>query len=120
MYYFDSFKAVSIIALGDFLTRIEVLIGMVFSIDMYVRFCVAYYAVSSGLANIFKIEYKKLAVPAGLLIMALAAVLFINMLEMYLWNDVYKYFAFPYQDRACPNLMLIVAESKYARRRPQK
>jgi spore germination protein KB len=118
MYYFTSFTAVSVIALGDFLTRIEVLIGLVFSIDLYVRFCVAYYAVSAGLSNIFKIDYKKLAVPAGLLIISLAAILFENMLEMYLWNDVYKYFAFPFQV-ALPLLMFIVAEIKARRKKKE-
>lgn len=116
MYYFTSYTAVSVISLGEFVTRIEVLIGMVFAVDMYVKFCVCYYAVSSGLGNTFKIAYKNLAVPAGLLIMSMACILFENMLEMYLWSSVYKYFAFPFQVMI-PLLMFAVAEIKNHRKK---
>ncbi|AHF09347.1 GerAB/ArcD/ProY family transporter [Dehalobacter restrictus] len=112
MFYFASYAAVSVISLGEFFTRIEVLIGLAFLLDLFVKLCVCMFAASMGISKIVNIKnYKELAIPVGLLMMTLAIILFANILEMYDWLDIYKYFALPFQV-ILPLIILAGAEIK--------
>ncbi|RJE47242.1 hypothetical protein A7K50_04535 [Dehalobacter sp. MCB1] len=111
-FYFASYAAVSTISLGEFFTRIEVLIGLAFLLDLFVKLCVCIFAASIGISKIVNIKnYKELAIPVGLLMMTLAIILFANILEMYDWLDIYKYFALPFQV-ILPLIILAGAEIK--------
>ena len=112
MYYFASYTTVSVISLGDFFTRIEVLIGLAFLLDLFVKQCVCMFAASIGVSKIFNIKnYKNLAIPTGLFMLTLASILYPNTLEMYKWIDVYKYYALPFQV-VLPLMIFIGAEIK--------
>ena len=112
MYYFSSYATVSIISLGDFLSRIEVLIGMAFLLDLFVKLCVCMFAASMGIAKLIAINnYKNLSVPVGLLMMTLAPILYSNSIQMYDWLDVYKYYALLFQV-VLPLMILAGAEIK--------
>ena len=98
MFYFASYTTVSVISLGEFFTRMEVLIGMAFLLDLFVKLCVCMFAASMGISKLLNIgNYKNMAIPTGLLMMTLAAIIFSNTLEMYNWLDTYKYYALPFQ-----------------------
>lgn len=109
MYYFASYTAVSVISLGEFFSRIEVLIGLAFLLDLFVKLCVCMFAASKGLAVLFNQASGDMAVPAGLLMLTLAGILYANTLEMYDWIDVYKYCALPFQV-VLPLIIFIGAE----------
>ena len=105
MYFFPSYTTVSVISIGEFFTRIEVLIGIAFLLDLFVKLCVCMFAASIGTARLFNLDvYKKIVVPVTLLMLTLAGILYENTLEMYLWFDIYKYYAIPFQliFPACP------------------
>lgn len=98
MYYYTSYTAVSIIALGEFFTRIEVLIGLAFVIDLFLKVCVCFFSASLGVAKLFGVpDFRSLIVPIGLLMIALANILYKNTLESFDWLEVYKYYALPFQ-----------------------
>jgi len=110
MFFFPSYEAVSVISLGEFFSRIEVLIGIAFLIDVYVKLCVFMTSAAMGASKLFCIpEYRNIAAPVGLLMLTLAAILYENIVEMYDWIEVYKYYAFPLQI-ILPVIILIVAE----------
>jgi len=68
MFYFASYAAVSVISLGEFFTRIEVLIGLAFLLDLFVKLCVCMFAASMGISKIENIKnYKELAIPVEIL-----------------------------------------------------
>ena len=98
MYYFPSYEAVSVLSLGDFFTRFEVLIGIVFTFGGFVKTTVCLFSASTGIAKLANIRnYKNLAVPAGLLIVTLAGIIYSNTLQMVDGINTYKYFALPFQ-----------------------
>jgi spore germination protein KB len=112
MYYFSSYTSVSVISLGDFFSRIEVLIGLAFLLDLFVKLCVSMFAASIGVSKLFKnVGYKEIIVPVGLLMLTLAGIIYSNTLEMYNWIDVYKYYAFPIQV-VLPVMIFVGAEVK--------
>ncbi len=112
LFYFSSYTVVSVISLGDFFTRIEVLIGIAYLIDLFVKLCVCMFAASTGMAKLLNIaEYKNIAFPIGLLMITLAGIIYSNTLEMFEWLKVYKYYALPFQV-IFPLIILIGAEIK--------
>jgi spore germination protein KB len=112
MYYFSSYTAVSVISLGEFFSRIEVLIGLAFLLDLFVKLCVCMFAVAMGFSKLAGLpDHKSMAFPAGLLMMALAAILFTNTVEMFEWLNIYKYFALPFEV-VLPLMIFIAAEFK--------
>jgi spore germination protein KB len=107
MYYFASYQCVSIISVGDFFTRIEVLIGIDLMLGGFTKVCVCVYASSLGMAKIFNIQDQKtMAIPCGL-IMIMLAIMFYPI--EYTWLNMYRIYAFPFQV-IFPVMMWIGAE----------
>lgn len=111
--YFPSFSAVSIINIGDFLQRMEVLVTVVFLSTGFIKISMCLYAASNGLAKVFNLgSHKSLVAPVGLLMMNLSMFIYKNIMEMQSWaTDIYKYYAFPFQV-ILPVVVLIAAEIK--------
>lgn len=110
--YFPSYSAISIIALGDFLTRIEVLIGIVFMFGGFVKICVCMFAATIGISKLINVpDDRKLAVPVGLLMITLAMIIYTNTSQMFDWIRIYKYYALPFQV-ILPLIILVGAEIK--------
>ena len=98
MYFYPSYTATSVISLGEFFTRTEVFIGIALLLVIFFKISVCMFAASIGAARLFNLDtYQKMAVPVSLLMLTLAGLLFENALEMYLWTDVHKYYAIPFQ-----------------------
>lgn len=111
-YYFPAYIVISVISLGEFFTRIDVLVSLAIVLDTFVKLCVCMVAAAAGLSKLFNQKgYKDLAVPAGLLMLTLAGILYSNTIEMYDWLEAYKYYAFPFQV-ILPLVILAGAEIK--------
>lgn len=68
LYYFPSYQAVSVISIGDFFTRVEVLIGINLMLAGFIKVCVCLYTASVGLTKVLHFSSQKLAIVPCLLI----------------------------------------------------
>jgi len=110
--YYPSFSAIRSIHLGDFLERFEGTIAANTLIAGFVKTSVCLFAASKGISKVFNFDdYKKMAFPCGLLIIATGLIIFKNTMDMFEQIDLYKYYALPFQV-AFPILILIMAEIK--------
>lgn len=98
-FHFPTYTAVSLINIGDFLQRIEILVSVVFLFAGFIKISICLLAVSKGIASILRISsYRDLVVPIGLLMMILSYIIYESITEMTDWAfNVYKFYAFPFQ-----------------------
>jgi spore germination protein KB len=112
IFYFPSYSAVSIISIGDFLTRFEALVAINYMFTGLVKVSVCLFAAAIGMAKIFNVQnYKTMAYPAGLLMITLATIVYKNTAEMFDWLTTYSYYALPFQV-ILPLIILAGAEIK--------
>lgn len=70
---FPSYSAVSTVALGEFFTRIEVLIGIVLLLGGIIKVCVMLFCFASGFAKVFSLkDYEPLGAACGVLLLTTA------------------------------------------------
>ncbi len=82
MLYYPSYIAISLINIGDFLDRIEVLISTVFVIGAFVKITVCLYAASLGMSKVLSIgDSKSFAAPLGLLMIVLSQFVYQNIMD---------------------------------------
>jgi spore germination protein KB len=110
--YFPSYTSTGIIAIGDFFSRMEVLVAISFLLAGLVKICVCVFAATMGIAKIFNMkDNKSLATAATLLMLTLALIIYKSTMEMFAFIDIYKYYAFPFQV-ILPLIILAGAEIK--------
>lgn len=110
--YYSSYEAVKVTSLGAFFQRFEVIIGVNLLLCGFVKISVCLLAASKGVAKLFNIhDYKKIAVPVGLLMMLFSVIVYSSMMEMFGWIITYKYYALPFQV-ILPLITWIIAEIK--------
>jgi len=110
MYYFPSDQAVSVISVGDFFTRMEVIIGLNLMLAGVIKVCVCLYAASLGLAKVMNIKNQKsLIVPCCLLMVTVAGLIYSSTQDMTAWIKIYPVYAIPFQ-ALLPAITLIGAE----------
>lgn len=108
--YFPSYVAVRIIELGDFLARFEGLISSNFLLAGILKISVCLLAAAKGLSVLFGFNRHRLMVmPAGILAMGICAIVYKNMMDMFLFLKYYPYYAFPFQV-LIPLLVWVVGE----------
>lgn len=118
VFLFPSFEAVSVVALGDFFTRIEVLIGINLLMAGFLKNCVMLTTVCIGIAKTFGYrDYEPFVAPCALLIMALSEIVQDNTEQLFQWIRYFSYFSIPFQV-LLPVLVLIVGTVRKRRRRP--
>lgn len=117
--FFPSYIAVSLIHLGDFLQRIELLVSVVFLFAGFTKISMCLLAASKGVASIFGIDdYREIVTPIALLMIALSIILYSNIMEMMEWVfKTYKFYAFPFQV-ILPFIIWIFAEVKNKKLHP--
>lgn len=110
---FPSYRAIRLISVGNFIQRMEILIGMAYTLSGFIKCCICLYAVTKGIASIFNIEdYHKIVAPFGLLMALFSGIIYSSSMEMVEWaTDLYKYYAIPFQI-ILPIIILITAEIK--------
>lgn len=115
--YFPSYVAARIINLGDFLSRIEGSISVNFILAGITKITVCLLAASKGLAKLFGAgDYRRLIMPAGFLAVALAMIIYNNIMEMFGFIKYYAIYAAPFEV-LLPALLWIVSEIR-AKRAP--
>jgi spore germination protein KB len=121
-FYFPAYWSLSLISLGDFFTRIEVLIGVNLVFAGSIEFFACLYSASLGVTRLFNFKNQKEAVvPCSLLILTLAGLLYSNSIEMTVALRYYPYYAVLFQV-IIPVIVLIGAEIKKRKNfpKPQK
>lgn len=115
--YFPSYTAVRIIDVGEFFSRVEGSIAMNFILAGIVKITVCLMAASKGIARLFGLQnYREVVLPVSLLAVALCAIVYKNVMEMFDFLDIYQYYAIPFQI-IIPMMIWIVGEVKLRRER---
>lgn len=110
---FPSYDAVSVIIAGGFISRIEGVIGANLLMAGFVKVSICLMVASKGVAKLFNAEdYRPYVAPLGLMMVALASIVYKNTMEMFDFLPVYAYYAFPFEV-IIPIALCIVAEVKF-------
>lgn len=109
VYAFPSYEAVSVIQLGTFFTRIEVLIGINLMLAGFVKAGVLVFSSCDGLTKIFGFrDTVPLVVPVSLLLLTMAMVVHRDAVEMFRWlGNYFDLFTLPFHV-FLPILVLLV------------
>jgi spore germination protein KB len=93
LFYFPSYESVSIISVGDFFSRIEVLIGIDLLLSGFIKTCVCLYTASLGLTKILNIQKQNsVVIPCALLIITISGMLYassITNMEFFKYYPIY-------------------------------
>jgi spore germination protein KB len=97
--YFPAYSTVARIKIGDFLQRLEIIVGLLFTVASIVKVALCLLASCKGLAKIFEQEdYRFIVTPMALLMFCLANILYENIMELVGWtSQVWRYYALPFQ-----------------------
>lgn len=110
MYMFPSYTAVSIISIGDFFTRVEVLIGINLLLTGFFKVCVLlFFSCKSFSTALGFQDYEPLAGACGILILSTALLIFCNTEEMFNWSKYFAAFSLPLQ-LFVPAVLLIIGK----------
>jgi spore germination protein KB len=93
--YFPSYVMVSLISIGDFLERIEVIMGAVLFMGAFVKIAVFLYNFSLGVSKLLNMgDYRKFSAPCGMLLIALSLLASPNILsDVVFVSTAYPYYA---------------------------
>lgn len=118
MLYYPSYIAISLINIGDFLDRIEVLISTVFIIGAFVKITVCLYVASLGVSKVLSIgDSKSFAAPLGLLMIVLSQFVYANVIDSENFvAHYYPYYAAPFSV-VLPALLWLLAELRRLRQK---
>lgn len=114
---FTSYNATSVIIAGGFISRIENVVGANLLLAGLVKVGVCLLAASLGFSTLLgDRDFRPYVAPLGLIMAALASIIYENMLEMFNFLSAYPYYAFPFQV-ILPVALCIGAEIKHAVRK---
>lgn len=111
--YFPSYTAVSRIAIGDFLQRMELTVVVVLVFGVVIKSSLCLLVSSIGIAKLFNLhDYRSIVIQTGILMVYLSYTVYVSTFEMRNWAvEVYPYYAFPFQVIS-PLIILLFAEIK--------
>lgn len=115
----NSFEAVRLINIGEFLTRIELVVALNYTSSLFIKVCVLYYVTLNALSQLLRIgQNSSLILPLGSIAIVFAAVKVESAIMHTVWGAQYAaVFSFP-----CtilfPLLMVIVAAARKLRTKP--
>lgn len=111
--YFSSYVSASLINIGNFFQRVEILSAGTLLICALVKLTIALFASCKGFAHALRIEdHKTIAVPIGLMAIILSAISFEGINEILTWLSSYPYMAIPALI-GIPIIMWIISEVKH-------
>lgn len=116
-FYFPSYEVVSMIAIGDFLQRIEVSVSAIFIFGAFIKASICLLAACKGIGKMFNLkDYRTIAIQVGLLMIYFSYTIYDNVMEMRYWAfKIYSYYAFP-MEVILPLIIWILAEIKVRNR----
>ena len=95
---YPSYACVSILSIGDFFTRMEVLIGINLFLAGFIKVSVCLYTSSLGIAKVLHIQdQKSVVVPCALLMGTLSTMLYSNSMDLSNWLKIFQFYAIPYE-----------------------
>ena len=72
-----SYQVARIINVGEFITRMEILIALLLLFNEFVKICIMYYTTVLSIAQFFKLRsYKPLVIPVGIISIVLSIIMF--------------------------------------------
>lgn len=95
--YFPTYITVSLISLGDFFQRIQILVSILFLLCGFIEICICLISASKGISRIFNLkDYKLLLIPCAILIINLSYFVFDSPIDFFRplkgFNHYYKIF----------------------------
>lgn len=82
IHFFPSYQVARLVNVGEFITRIEILIALVLIFNEFVKICIMYYATVLSIAQFFKLRsYKSLVIPVGIISIVLSIIMFASPAE---------------------------------------
>ncbi len=109
-YMFPSYNAASVIAIGDFILGVEVIVGFYVLIAGFVRICMLLYTMSSAFAVVFRFhDYEPLVIPCGLLAITMSLFVHRDTADLFSFLPYYPAYSFPMQV-VLPLLLLAVGK----------
>ncbi len=110
--YFPSFVAARIINIGDFFARIEGFISINFLMSGIFKISVCLFAATTGIAKLLGItNFKRFILPVSMLMMAFCEIVYKNIMDMFSWFKIYRFYVIPFQI-ILPLLLWVLAEIK--------
>lgn len=117
--YFPSYLAVRIVEVGDFFARIESSISSNFILAGILKQSACLLAASKGIVRLFRLPCEQTFVlPAGMLALALCAILYQSTMEMMAFLEYYFYYSLPFQV-IIPLIVWVAAEIHTRRQKKQ-
>jgi len=113
--YFASYNAARIIELGEFFTRIEATISIIYILAGITKITVCLLSATKGIAKMFSADYNKLIIPCGLIVLSLCPLTYENVIDMFAALHYYPYYVLPFQT-ILPIIIWIGAEIKTPRK----
>ena len=126
-YMFPSYNAASVIAVGDFILGVEVIVGVYVLIAGFVRLCVLLYTTGSAFAAVFRFQdYEPMIIPCGVLAITAAMLVHRDTADLFSFLNYYPFYSLPMQT-LLPFLLLAVGKirqktgplKKLRRKKPQ-
>ena len=116
--YFPSFNMARTIHIGEFLSRIEGSISVNLVLAGITKISVCLICAAKGISSLFQIKnFKHMILPMALLAMALSAILYKNIIEMFAFLKYYNIYAVPFQ-LFIPVIIWIAAERFVKKKKP--
>lgn len=114
--YFPSYSSVARLKVGDFLQRLEILVGLVFTVASTVKVALCLLASCKGISKVFgNDDHRFIVTPMALLMFCLANILYENIMELVNWTTtVWRYYALPFQ----VGIPLVIFIGIIAKRKP--
>lgn len=110
--YFPSYSSVSKLNIGDFITRIEIVIATNFLFGGIIKISVCLYSTAKGVAKLFNINnYKDVLTPISLFMITFSGIIYNNIMQMFEFIKIYSYYA-PIFQLILPVLIWVFAEIK--------
>ncbi len=113
--YFPTYYANTLLSVGNFFQRIEIVSAIGLMLSGLAKFCICLFAVSIGINHLFKhSSYKVFAVPISILMGIFAMAVYQNSMEMIEGIQTYKYIALPFQAVFPPIILFFAWRKKRA------
>lgn len=109
--YYPTYVTVSLISIGDFFQRIQILVSILFLLSGFVEISICVISASKGLSSIFNLKnYKFLLVPCAILIINLYYIVFENELEAVRFLPGFAHYYKIFITALLPLIVLIAAK----------
>jgi spore germination protein KB len=110
LFFYASYEAVGVVAIGDFFTRAAVIIGFNMLLAGFFKVCVTFYTCCKEVQKIFNFDdYKPLFAPCGLILVTIIMVVSSNTEEVMNWLKFHALFVLPFEV-VIPVAVLIIAK----------